>query len=289
MNDKVHLGHHARKRFGQNFLHDPAVIERIVKAIAPKPGELLVEIGPGLGALTEPVAERAGHLTVVELDRDLAQRLREHPILADKLTIHQADAMKFDFTSLLQNGGKLKVFGNLPYNISTPLLFHLFSYAEQIENMHFMLQKEVVERMTAGHGSKTYGRLSVMTQFFCHAMPVVEVGPGAFKPAPKVDSAVVRLIPKPDSERQGVPVAVLNRVCLEAFNQRRKTLRNCFSNFASADDIEALGINPSLRPEQLPVSEFIRVAAWLAQRPDANTFATPLAAEHDVTDDAEKE
>lgn len=269
MTDKVHMGHQARKRFGQNFLHDPAVIERIVKAIAPKPGEHLVEIGPGLGALTEPVAERCGHLTVVELDRDLAQRLREHPTLADKLTIYQTDAMKFDFSQLMPAQGKLKVFGNLPYNISTPLLFHLFEFADCIENMHFMLQKEVVERMTAGHGSKTFGRLSVMTQFFCQAIPVVEVGPGAFKPAPKVDSAVVRLIPKPVAERADVPVAVLNRVCLEAFNQRRKTLRNCFSNFATAADIEALGIDPGLRPEQLPVSEFIRVAQWLAQQPDA--------------------
>lgn len=269
MTDKVHMGHQARKRFGQNFLHDPAVIERIVKAISPKPGEHLVEIGPGLGALTEPVAERCGHLTVVELDRDLAQRLREHPTLADKLTIYQTDAMKFDFSQLMPASGKLKVFGNLPYNISTPLLFHLFEFADCIENMHFMLQKEVVERMTAGHGSKTFGRLSVMTQFFCQAIPVVEVGPGAFKPAPKVDSAVVRLIPKPLSERADVPVAVLNRVCLEAFNQRRKTLRNCFSNFATAADIEALGIDPGLRPEQLPVGEFIRVAQWLAQQPDA--------------------
>ncbi|WP_348729152.1 16S rRNA (adenine(1518)-N(6)/adenine(1519)-N(6))-dimethyltransferase RsmA [Rheinheimera texasensis] len=279
MTDNVHMGHQARKRFGQNFLHDPAVIERIVKAIAPKPGEHLVEIGPGLGALTEPVAERCGHLTVVELDRDLAQRLREHPILADKLTIYQTDAMKFDFSQLMPADGKLKVFGNLPYNISTPLLFHLFEFADCIENMHFMLQKEVVERMTAGHGSKTFGRLSVMTQFFCQAIPVVEVGPGAFKPAPKVDSAVVRLIPRPVAERADVPVAVLNRVCLEAFNQRRKTLRNCFSNFATASDIEALGINPGLRPEQLPVSEFIRVAQWLAQRPDA--LGVPLAADGD--------
>ena len=275
MTDKVHMGHHARKRFGQNFLHDPAVIERIVKAIAPKPGELLVEIGPGLGALTEPVAERAGQLTVVELDRDLAQRLREHPTLADKLTIYQTDAMKFDFRQLMPATGKMKVFGNLPYNISTPLLFHLFEYADCIDNMHFMLQKEVVERMTAGPGSKTYGRLSVMTQFFCQAIPVVEVGPGAFKPAPKVDSAVVRLIPKPVAERADVPVAVLNRVCLEAFSQRRKTLRNCFSNFATAEQIEALGINPGLRPEQLAVADFIRVAQWLAQQPGALEHNAP--------------
>ena len=266
MTDKVHLGHRARKRFGQNFLHDPQVIGRIVKAIAPKPGELLVEIGPGLGALTEPVADIAGHLTVVELDRDLAERLAQHPTLAAKLTIHQADAMKFNFSSLLKDGKKLKVFGNLPYNVSTPLLFHLFSYADQIENMHFMLQKEVVQRMTASHGSKAYGRLSVMTQYYCQAMPVVEVGPGAFKPAPKVDSAVVRLIPKAISERADVPAEVLNRVCLEAFNQRRKTIRNCFSNFATAEQLEALQLTPTLRPEQLSVEQFITVAKWLHQQ-----------------------
>lgn len=264
MTDNIHQGHRARKRFGQNFLHDPQVIGRIVKAIAPKSTDLLVEIGPGLGALTEPVAEAAGKLTVVELDRDLAERLRQHPTLADKLQIFQADAMKFDFRQLIQPGQKLKVFGNLPYNISTPLLFHLFEFADEIENMHFMLQKEVVDRMTASHGGKDYGRLSVMTQYYCKAVPVVQVGPGAFKPAPKVDSAVVRLIPFPKAERAAVDPAILNRVCLEAFNQRRKTLRNGFSNFATAEQIEALGINPGLRPEQLPVTDFIRVAQWLA-------------------------
>lgn len=269
MTDNVHQGHRARKRFGQNFLHDPQVIGRIVKAIAPKPGETLVEIGPGLGALTEPVVDVAGHLTVIELDRDLAQRLREHPQLASKLTIYQADAMKFDFTSLLKDGQKLKVFGNLPYNVSTPLLFHLFSYADQIENMHFMLQKEVVQRMTASHGSKAYGRLSVMAQYYCQAMPVVEVGPGAFKPAPKVDSAVVRLIPKAISQRANVPAEVLNRVCLEAFNQRRKTIRNCFSNIATAEQLEQLGLNPTLRPEQLTVEQFTQLAQWLHQQESA--------------------
>lgn len=266
MTDNVHQGHRARKRFGQNFLHDPQVIGRIVKAIAPKTTDVLVEIGPGLGALTEPVAEAAGHLTVVELDRDLAERLRQHHQLASKLTIHQADAMKFDFTSLVKQGQKLKIFGNLPYNISTPLLFHLFQYADLIENMHFMLQKEVVQRMTAEHGSKAFGRLSVMTQYYCHAMPVVEVGPGAFKPAPKVDSAVVRLLPKPIAERAEVPAEVLNRVCLEAFNQRRKTIRNCFSNFATAEQIEQIGLNPGLRPEQLSVDDFVLVAKWLHQQ-----------------------
>ncbi|QBL08312.1 16S rRNA (adenine(1518)-N(6)/adenine(1519)-N(6))-dimethyltransferase RsmA [Rheinheimera sp. D18] len=266
MTDNVHQGHRARKRFGQNFLHDPQVIGRIVKAIAPKPNDVLVEIGPGLGALTEPVAEIARHLTVVELDRDLAERLQQHPQLADKLTIYQADAMKFDFTSLVKNGQKMKVFGNLPYNISTPLLFHLFQYADLIENMHFMLQKEVVQRMTATHGSKAFGRLSVMTQYYCEAIPVVQVGPGAFKPAPKVDSAVVRLIPRAIASRAPVAAEVLNRVCLEAFNQRRKTLRNCFSNFATAEQIEQLGLNPGLRPEQLSVNDFIHIAQWLQQQ-----------------------
>ncbi|WP_215398196.1 16S rRNA (adenine(1518)-N(6)/adenine(1519)-N(6))-dimethyltransferase RsmA [Rheinheimera oceanensis] len=269
MTDNVHLGHRARKRFGQNFLHDPQVIGRIVKAIAPKPNDLLVEIGPGLGALTEPVAEAAGHLTVIELDRDLAERLVQHPTLAAKLTVHQADAMKFDFTALVAEGKKLKIFGNLPYNISTPLLFHLFQYADLIENMHFMLQKEVVQRMTAIHGSKAFGRLSVMTQYYCEAMPVVEVGPGAFKPAPKVDSAVVRLLPRAVAERAAVPAEVLNRVCLEAFNQRRKTIRNCFSNFASAEQLEQLGLNPGQRPEQLAVADFVRVAQWLQQQESA--------------------
>lgn len=266
MTDNLHQGHRARKRFGQNFLHDQNVIERIVKAIAPKETDHLVEIGPGLGALTEPVAELAKKLTVVELDRDLAARLQQHPVLADKLTIYQADAMKFDFASLIHAGEKLKIFGNLPYNISTPLLFHLFEYADIIDNMHFMLQKEVVERMTALHGTAAYGRLSIMTQYYCQAIPVVSVGPGAFKPAPKVHSAVVRLIPYAIADRPQVAASVLNRVCLEAFNQRRKTIRNCFSNFATAEQISALGIDPALRPEQLAVSDFIHIAQWLAKQ-----------------------
>ncbi|MEE2024111.1 MULTISPECIES: 16S rRNA (adenine(1518)-N(6)/adenine(1519)-N(6))-dimethyltransferase RsmA [Alkalimonas] len=260
--------HKARKRFGQNFLHDPVVIERIVKAIRPQPGETLIEIGPGLGAITEPVAERTDRLTVIELDRDLAARLQQHPTLADKLTIIQTDAMKFDFSTLAQPGKNMKIFGNLPYNISTPLLFHLFRYSHLIENMHFMLQKEVVQRMTAAPGSKAFGRLSVMTQYYCDALPVVEVGPGAFKPAPKVDSAVVRLLPRTRPEAEQVPVQILNQVCLEAFNQRRKTLRNCLGNLATAEQLAALGLDPGQRPEQLSVDDFIRIAQWLATQQD---------------------
>lgn len=176
--------------------------------------------------------------------------------------------MKFDFSTLAQPGKNMKIFGNLPYNISTPLLFHLFRYSHLIENMHFMLQKEVVQRMTAAPGSKAFGRLSVMTQYYCDALPVVEVGPGAFKPAPKVDSAVVRLLPRTRPEAEQVPVQILNQVCLEAFNQRRKTLRNCLGNLATAEQLAALGLDPGQRPEQLSVDDFIRIAQWLATQQD---------------------
>jgi len=196
MNNRVHQGHYARKRFGQNFLNDQYIIDSIVSAIHPQRDEALVEIGPGLGALTEPVGERLDKLTVIELDRDLAARLETHPFLGPKLTIFQQDAMTFDFAALAQERGQpLRVFGNLPYNISTPLMFHLFSYTGSIKDMHFMLQKEVVNRLVAGPGNKTYGRLTVMAQYYCQIIPVLEVHPHSFTPPPKVDSAVVRLVP----------------------------------------------------------------------------------------------
>ena len=263
MTDKLHLGHYARKRFGQNFLHDETVIDKIVTAIDPRPGDNLVEIGPGLGAITEPVCELTDHLNVVELDKDLAERLIHHPFMAPKLTVHQGDAMKFDFSSLLRNNAKLKIFGNLPYNVSTPLLFHLFNFVDEVEHMHFMLQKEVVNRMVAGPGSKAFGRLSVMTQYYCHAIPVIEVPPNCFKPAPKVDSAVVRLVPKDKAQRSAKDTKLLNTVCLEAFNQRRKTLRNSLSNLLDESQLKGLGIDPSLRAESLSLQQFIEIANWL--------------------------
>lgn len=263
MTDKVHLGHRARKRFGQNFLFDESIIDKIVSAIDPKPEDNLVEIGPGLGAITEPVADLSGHLTVVELDKDLAQRLIEHPFLGPKLTVNQGDAMTFDFASLVRDDKKLKVFGNLPYNISTPLLFHLFEFSDHIEHMHFMLQKEVVKRMVAGPGSKTFDRLSVMTQYYCNAMPVVEVPPECFKPAPKVDSAVIRLIPKKPEQRTAKSVKILNTVCLEAFNQRRKTLRNSLGNLLTAEELTSIGIDITLRAERLSLQQFIDIANWI--------------------------
>lgn len=273
MNSKRHLGHTARKRFGQNFLSDDNIIQSIVAAIYPQPAQFLVEIGPGLGALTEPVAERVSHLTVVELDRDLAHRLRHHPFLHQKLTVIEADAMQFDFAELYRDENlaekkqKLRIFGNLPYNISTPLMFHLFNYCEQIQDMHFMLQKEVVKRLCAAPNSKAYGRLTIMAQYFCQVMPVLEVPPTAFKPAPKVDSAVVRLIPHSTLPYPVKDLYWLNRVCTQAFNQRRKTLRNALSSLFSPENLTALGVDLNARAENLSIADYARLANWLADNP----------------------
>jgi 16S rRNA (adenine1518-N6/adenine1519-N6)-dimethyltransferase len=267
MSNKIHLGHQAKKRFGQNFLHNDAVISDIVDAINPEPGENLVEIGPGLGALTEPVIERAGKLTVVELDRDLAHRLRHHPFLAPHLSIYETDALKFDFSALIKDDKPLRIFGNLPYNISTPLIFHLLTFNDKVQDMHFMLQKEVVARMAAGPNNKTYGRLSIMTQYQCQVIPVMEIGPEAFKPAPKVDSAIVRLVPHKTIKNPVNNIKSLNLVCLAAFNQRRKTIRNSFKKLISAEQLESLGINPGLRAENLSVEDFIMLANFVDDNP----------------------
>jgi 16S rRNA (adenine1518-N6/adenine1519-N6)-dimethyltransferase len=267
MNDKKHLGHQAKKRFGQNFLHNDAVISDIIDSINPEPGENLIEIGPGLGALTEPVIERAGKLSVVELDRDLAHRLRHHPFLAKDLTIYETDALKFDFAQLASEDKPLRIFGNLPYNISTPLIFHLLTFKDKVKDMHFMLQKEVVERMAAGPDCKAYGRLSIMTQYQCQVMPVMEIGPEAFKPAPKVDSAIVRLIPHAHIVNPVKEISALNTVCLAAFNQRRKTIRNSFKKLISVKQLESLNIDANLRPENLTLDEYILLANFIVDNP----------------------
>ncbi|OOF37010.1 16S rRNA (adenine(1518)-N(6)/adenine(1519)-N(6))-dimethyltransferase RsmA [Rodentibacter heidelbergensis] len=272
MNSKKHLGHTARKRFGQNFLHDNNVIQNIVAAIYPQKDQFLVEIGPGLGALTEPVGELVDHLTVVELDRDLAERLRHHPFLHQKLTVIETDAMQFNFAQLYEEQTqspkqKLRVFGNLPYNISTPLMFHLFQYHHLIQDMHFMLQKEVVKRLCAAPNSKAYGRLTIMAQYFCQVMPVLEVPPTAFKPAPKVDSAVVRLVPHTTLPHPVKDLYWLNRVCSQAFNQRRKTLRNALSTLFSPENLTALGIDLNARAENLTIADYARLANWLSDNP----------------------
>ncbi|WP_101774456.1 16S rRNA (adenine(1518)-N(6)/adenine(1519)-N(6))-dimethyltransferase RsmA [Pasteurella oralis] len=273
MNSKKHLGHTARKRFGQNFLHDDNVIQGIVSAIYPQKAQFLVEIGPGLGALTEPVGDLVDHLTVIELDRDLAERLRHHPFLHHKITVIETDAMQFDFeqlyreTNLAEKNQKMRVFGNLPYNISTPLMFHLFKYHDYIQDMHFMLQKEVVKRLCAGPNSKAYGRLTIMAQYFCQVMPVLEVPPTAFKPAPKVDSAVVRLVPHKTLPHPVKDLYWLNRVCSQAFNQRRKTLRNALSTLFTPEQLSELNIDLTARAENLSIADYARLANWLADNP----------------------
>lgn len=270
MNNRVHQGHFARKRFGQNFLNDSYIIDSIVSAIHPQKHEALIEIGPGLGALTEPVGERLDALTVIELDRDLAARLQTHPFLGPKLTIYQQDAMTFNFAELAaERGQPLRVFGNLPYNISTPLMFHLFSYTDAIKDMHFMLQKEVVNRLVAGPGSKAYGRLTVMAQYYCNVIPVLEVPPESFTPAPKVDSAVVRLVPHTSDQRPSVSdVRVLSRITTEAFGKRRKTLRNSLGHLFSVEALAEMGIDATLRAENISVAQYCQLANWLSTHPE---------------------
>ncbi|AHG79341.1 16S rRNA (adenine(1518)-N(6)/adenine(1519)-N(6))-dimethyltransferase RsmA [Mannheimia varigena] len=272
-NSKKHLGHTARKRFGQNFLHDMNVIHGIVSAINPKKDEFLLEIGPGLAALTEPVAELVDKLTVVEIDRDLAERLRHHPFLSQKLTVIEQDALRFNFReyfeSLNLGEDSVRVFGNLPYNISTPLIFHLLTFHDLIKDMHFMLQKEVVKRLCAAPNSKAYGRLTIMAQYYCQVIPVLEVPPTAFKPAPKVDSAVVRLMPYNQLPYPAKDVYWLNRVTTQAFNQRRKTLRNALSTLFRAEQLEALGIDLTARAENLTIADYVRLANWLYENPPA--------------------
>ncbi|HSH30134.1 MAG TPA: 16S rRNA (adenine(1518)-N(6)/adenine(1519)-N(6))-dimethyltransferase RsmA [Thiohalobacter sp.] len=247
--------HRPRKRFGQNFLHDPGSIERILAAIGPQPGQALVEIGPGRGALTWRLLERLGRLEVIELDRDLCARLdSERHARSGELIIHNADALKTDFCRLEQPP-PLRVVGNLPYNISTPLLFHLLGQAGCIRDMHFLLQKEVVERMAAVPGGKDYGRLSVMLQMLCEVEPLFPVGPGAFHPPPKVDSACVRLTPLPNPRYAIDPERFSGRVKL-AFAQRRKTLRNNLKGVIDAAQLEAAGIDPGRRAETLTLEEF---------------------------------
>lgn len=253
-------GHKARKRFGQNFLHDQHVIGKIVKAINPKHEDALVEIGPGMGALTEPLLEACGKLDVVELDRDLIPILRTKFFNFPEFTIHESDALKFDFTQLLKPGQQLRIVGNLPYNISTPLIFHFLAHHRIVQDMHFMLQKEVVERLAAAPGSGDYGRLSIMAQYYCQVEPLFVVGPGAFNPPPKVDSAIVRMRPYDELPHPVEDLKIFERVVREAFNMRRKTLRNTLKNLISNDELAAIGIDGSLRPENLTLQDYVTIA-----------------------------
>jgi 16S rRNA (adenine1518-N6/adenine1519-N6)-dimethyltransferase len=252
--------HRARKRFGQHFLTDPGVIDAIVSSIHPSSQDVIVEIGPGRGAITSILARQAGHLHAIELDRDLAAKLRKTYADNTSVSIHEADALSFDFASL---GDRLRIVGNLPYNISTPLLFHLLKFRDRILDMHFMLQKEVVERMTASPGSKAYGRLGIMLGCHLDIEALFDVDRLAFEPPPAVTSAVVRLNPlSPDTfvieDEPGLSTLVAT-----AFMQRRKTLRNSLRKVADARDFEALGIDAGLRPEQLTIAEYVSLSNHL--------------------------
>lgn len=255
-------GHQARKRFGQNFLHDPGVIEHIIRAIHPKPDDAIVEIGPGLGALTEEILAVNPKLQVVELDRDLIPILRTKFFNYPEFRVHQADALKFDF-SQLTDGKPLRIIGNLPYNISTPLIFHLLSQTGVVQDMHFMLQKEVVQRMAAVSGDNNYGRLGIMTQYFCKVQPLFEVGPEAFRPSPKVDSAIVRLVPYTELPHPAKDLGTLQAVVRTAFNARRKTLRKALGGLVTVEQLQALGINDGLRPENLSLADYVSIADFL--------------------------
>ena len=249
-------GHQARKRFGQNFLADAHYVERIVTAVDPRPGETIVEIGPGLAALTGQLVARAGHLTAIEIDRDLAGRLRERYPPA-QLTLIEGDALAFDFASL---GHDLRIVGNLPYNISSPLLFRLAEFAASLRDLHVMLQREVVERMTAAPGTPEYGRLTVMLQCRFAIERLFVVPPGAFRPAPKVDSAVARLVPLRDRAPRIDDFALFSRIVAASFSHRRKTLRNALSSVATGSQVEAAGIDPGVRGETLAIEDFVRLA-----------------------------
>lgn len=256
-------GHIPRKRFGQHFLHDPTVLQKICDAIRPQADNVVIEIGPGLGALTDYLLPRLKQLHVVELDRDLADRLEQRPEYPQQLVVHRADAMKFDYCALSKPGQQLHVVGNLPYNISTPLVFHLLEQSHCIADMVFMLQKEVVDRLVASPGNRDYGRLSVMVQAQCRAQRLFVVKPGAFNPPPKVDSAVVRLKPDDYLLPDGFNIANLQQVVQQAFSQRRKTLRNTLKGLITIEQLIEHEIDPQKRPETLSVKQYIELSLLL--------------------------
>ncbi|SFC14735.1 16S rRNA (adenine1518-N6/adenine1519-N6)-dimethyltransferase [Marinospirillum celere] len=264
-------GHRARKRFGQNFLQDPGIIRRIVRAIGPGPKDHLVEIGPGMGAITELLVESEAKLDAIELDRDLIPGLKVKFFNQANFQVHEADALKFDFASLQREGQPLRILGNLPYNISTPLIFHLLSYEGVVQDMHFMLQKEVVERLAAQPDTGQWGRLSVMAQYFCQIEQLFLVPPDCFHPKPKVDSAIVRLTPRAEKEAVVTDLDAFAHLVRQAFAQRRKTLRNNLKGLLTGEQLESLGIDPQRRPETLKVSEFVALSNFqqqLATQPD---------------------
>ena len=266
----------AKKSLGQHFLHERGVVDKLVMAIDPRPGDRIVEIGPGQGALTFPLLDRHGALTAIEFDRDLLEPLTAAAKSHGELTLINSDVMNVDFTALAA-GTPFRLVGNLPYNLSSPILFHALDHAAVVRDMHFMLQKEVVDRMAAGPGSKVYGRLSVMLQAYCTVTALFKVAPGAFRPPPKVDSAVVRLVPHPPEQVGIDDPRRFADIVRAAFGQRRKTLRNALSSVCTADDIVRAGVDPQSRAEQLAVADFIALANLAVEPPAASDGATDEA------------
>lgn len=254
-----------RKRFGQHFLHEGFTVDKIVLAINPKKTDNMLEIGPGLGALTQRLLPHLTQLTAIELDRDLIPLLEKQCANLGALTIYQADALKFDLRSLGTTNTPWRIVGNLPYNISTPLLFHLLEQISIIQDMHFMLQKEVVERIVAQPGDKNYGRLSVMIQYYCQVKKLFAVKPGAFQPPPKVDSAVIRLVPYQIRPWQAEDPVLLAKIVRAAFSYRRKMLRNNLGKLIDTKQFELLAIDPTKRPEQLSVKDYVKISNFLAK------------------------
>jgi 16S rRNA (adenine1518-N6/adenine1519-N6)-dimethyltransferase len=254
----------ARKRFGQNFLHDDGVIDAIVAAISPSADQHIVEIGPGRGALTAPLLASGAKLDVIELDRDLAPLLLQQFDGATNLTLHNTDALQYDYTSLVTAGEKLRVIGNLPYNITTPLLFHLLAQSAVIDDMCFMLQKEVVERICAVPGNKQYGRLTIMLQYQCAAEALFDVPPEAFDPAPKVDSAIIYLQPRAEPLGGQVDSVQLNKLVTQAFSQRRKTIANTLKKLVTLEQLAAVDIRPEQRPETVSIEQFVQLTRVVA-------------------------
>lgn len=259
--------HRARKRFGQNFLHDEHVIRKIAAATGVRPVDHVVEIGPGRGALTEALLDSGARVTAIELDRDLPPILRARffQIGQERFNIIEADALKFDFTTLCSAQHPIKLVGNLPYNISTPLIFHLLQFRTGIQDMHFMLQKEVVERLCATPGNSDYGRLSVMVQYYCDTESLFTVSSGAFTPQPKVNSAIVRLTPRPDSAMTATDPNALSTLVRQAFAQRRKTIRNNLKQQVDPQLLEQVGIEPGQRPETITVNQFVALSNQLIE------------------------
>ncbi|WP_049632018.1 16S rRNA (adenine(1518)-N(6)/adenine(1519)-N(6))-dimethyltransferase RsmA [Cellvibrio sp. pealriver] len=269
--------HKARKRFGQNFLIDHGIIREIVRAIHPRKDDLVVEIGPGKGAITQLLADACDNLHVIELDRDLVPWLKVKFEKYPNFQLFQADALQFDFAQLIRDEKPLRIVGNLPYNISTPLIFHLLSYADKVQDMHFMLQKEVVKRMAAQAGDSAYGRLGIMVQYYCAVEDLFDVPPTSFDPAPKVDSAIVRLVPHTTLPYVANNVKTLETLVNVAFQQRRKTLRNSLKQLLTAEQLEGLPVDLQLRPEDISLAEYVAISNLLGD----------LSVQHRPTEEAE--